>query len=164
MSRSRITEPGLSRALVVDCARLSAGAVDCMEVRRQCVLEDAGISTARVIDGLVDVDVVVRTAGSAFVVVGRLRGTWVSECRRCLEEMLGPVDVPFDEVFEWDPSEGETWPINDQRIDLGPAARETAMLALPLAPLCSPECVGPEPDRFPTGPAEAPRRGGSGRP
>ena len=52
---------------------------------------------------------------------------------------------------------GETWPIRDQRIDLAPAAREAAMLALPLAPLCAEDCAGPVPDRFPTGPA-APAR------
>ena len=51
------------------------------------------------------------------------------------------------EVFEWEPTEGETWPINDQRIDLALAAREAAVLALPLAPLCSEDCAGPGPDR-----------------
>ena len=146
-------------SLVVDCVRLGVGTVDRIEVGRQCVLDDPGVAAARVVDGLVELDVVVQAAGSALMAVGRLRGGWVSECRRCLEEVRGPLDVPLREVFEWDPTEGETWPIHDQRIDLGPPAREAAVLALPLAPLCSPDCAGPEPERFPTGPADAARRG-----
>ena len=108
---------------------------------------------ARVMDGVVDLDVTVRAAGGSFVAAGRMAGVWIAECRRCLEEVRGPLDAPLREVFEWEPAEGETWPINDQRIDLAPAAREAALLALPLAPLCSEDCAGPVPDRFPTGPA-----------
>ena len=64
-----------------------------------------------------DVDVVVRAAGSTFVADGWLRGKWISECRRCLAEMEGQLEVALSEVFEWEPSEGETWPISDYRID-----------------------------------------------
>ena len=52
------------------------------------------------------------------------------------------------------PTEGETWPLGDESIDLLPALREAMLLALPLAPLCRDDCEGPEPDRFPTGVAE----------
>ena len=159
MSRSGSVELAPPGSLVVDCVRLSAGTVDRIEVSRPCVLDAPGVADARVADGLVELEVVVQAAGSALMAVGRLRGGWVSECRRCLDEVSGPLDVPLREVFEWDPTEGETWPIHDQRIDLGPPAREAAVLALPLAPLCSPDCAGPEPERFPTGPAEAARRG-----
>ena len=34
--------------------------------------------------------------------------------------------------------------------------RELALLSLPLAPLCREDCVGPDIDRFPTGPADDP--------
>lgn len=138
---------------MVDCARLAAGSVDRIEVSRPCALDQPGLQGARVSDEVVDLDVVVRAAAGSFVAEGRLAGTWVAECRRCLEEVSGPLEAPLREVFEWAPTEGETWPIHDQRIDLAPAAREAAMLALPLAPLCSDGCLGPVPDRFPTGPA-----------
>jgi uncharacterized protein len=91
---------------------------------------------------------------------GRVVGVWAAECRRCLEEVRGPLEASLHEVFEWAPTEGETWPINDQRIDLAPAAREAAVLALPLAALCSEDCAGPAPDRFRTGPAAASTAGG----
>ena len=104
-------------------------------------------------DGVLRLEAVVRAAAGAFVADGRVAGEWAAECRRCLEEVRGPLDVPLHEVFEWTPTEGETWPIRDQRIDLAPPAREAAVLALPLAPLCSRDCAGPAPERFPTGPA-----------
>ena len=141
--------------LVVDCVRLQAGSVDRIPLRRRWVLDDAGVHCARVADGMVDLDLAVTAAGGSFVVTGRVTGEWAAECRRCLEEVRGRIDTDLREVFEWEPAEGETWPIVDQRIDLGPAVRETAMLALPLAPLCSVDCAGPVPDRFPTGPAAA---------
>ncbi|MCY4664261.1 MAG: DUF177 domain-containing protein [Acidimicrobiaceae bacterium] len=106
-------------------------------------------------DGVVAIDVTIRAARDTFVAVGWVTGSWTAECRRCLEEVQGPLEAELREVFEWEPTEGETWPIRDQRIDLAPAAREAAVLALPLAPLCSEDCAGPVPDRFPTGPAAA---------
>ena len=141
--------------LIVDCVRLEASSVDRIEVVRQCLLDDPGVHGAAVVDGVVDLEVTVRAARGAYMAVGRVLGTWTAECRRCLEEVRGPLEASLREVFEWEPSEGETWPINDQRIDLAPAVREAAMLALPLAPLCSTDCAGPVPERFPTGPAAA---------
>ena len=141
--------------VVVDCARLDAGSVDRVEVSRQCVLDEPGVHGAQVTDGVVAIDVTIRAARDTFVAVGWVTGSWTAECRRCLEEVQGPLEAELREVFEWEPTEGETWSIRDQRIDLAPAAREAAVLALPLAPLCSEDCAGPVPDRFPTGPAAA---------
>ena len=146
-----------TQRLIVDCARLEAGSVDRIEVVRRCLLDDPGVQGASVVAGVVDLEVTVRAARGAYVAAGRVSGTWAAECRRCLEEVRGPLEASMREVFEWEPTEGETWPIRDRRIDLAPAARETAVLALPLAPLCSADCAGPVPERFPTGPA-APAR------
>ena len=116
---------------------------------------------ARVADGVVKIDLEVTAASNSFVATGRVTGAWAAECRRCLEEVRGGIDAVLREVFEWEPAEGETWPIVDQRIDLAPPVREAAILALPLAPLCSPDCAGPVPERFPTGPAAAGAEGGA---
>ncbi len=151
--RERRRTAQLSGALVIDCVRLTAGAIDNIAVQRSASVEEAEVASSRVAAGRVRVDVIVKAAGQSLVVTGDLNAEWVSECRRCLEEVRGALQVRLDEVFEWEPSEGETWPISDQRIDLMPAVREAAMLALPLAALCSPDCAGPAPSRFPTGPA-----------
>src|SRR6185436_90813 len=82
-------------------------------------------------------------------VSGRVRAPWVGECRRCLEEVVGDAAVDVQEIFERSPTEGETWPLGPDDIDLEPVVREAVLLALPLAPLCREDCMGPDPDRFP---------------
>ncbi len=120
-------------------------------VRRVLDLEETGTTTARLSgDGLVDADLVVEAIGDDIVVSGLLRASWVGECRRCLGEVAGELEVPVREVFERRPTEGETYPLRDGTVDLGPMAREAVLLALPLAPLCSAACAGPDPERFPT--------------
>lgn len=143
--------------VLVDCARLEAGLVDRIEVAQRCELDEATVQGAAVDGGAVDLEVTVRVAKGAYLAVGRLDGTWTAQCRRCLEAVHGPLEAEYREVFESEPTEGETWPIADLRIDLAPAAREVAMLALPLAPLCREDCPGPSPERFPTGPDLADR-------
>ena len=141
--------------MVVDCRPLIDGPDRFLAVRRALAVDAAASSVARVRGAAVEVDLRIEAAVGGFVVHGRIDGAWAGECRRCLEEVSGPLEAPVREVFEASPAEGETWPVADNRIDLAPMAREAAMLALPLAPLCSPDCPGPEPDRFPTGPASS---------
>ena len=66
----------------------------------------------------------------------------------------GSIEGEF--LFEREPTEGETWPLGDDQIDLTPVVRELALLSLPLVPLCRDDCEGPDVERFPTGPAEEP--------
>jgi len=92
-------------------------------------------------------------------VSGPLHALWRGQCRRCLEEATGATLVEVDEVFERSPVEGETYKLAGEKLDLEPMVREVVLLSLPLAPLCSEDCEGPAPDRFPTavedGPADA---------
>ena len=48
----------------------------------------------------------------------------------------------FQELFEPDSAEGETYPLHHEQVDLEPLARETLLVELPLAPLCRQECRG----------------------
>lgn len=129
-------------------------------VRRSLDLAGVGTSAAQVAgDGTVDADLVVEAVGDDLVVSGVLRLAWAGECRRCLGDVVGELEVPLREVFERRPTEGETYELGDGVIDLGPMAREAVLLALPLAPLCSPTCVGPDPDRFPARPADTDEEG-----
>lgn len=85
------------------------------------------------------------------LVSGTARGRWSVPCRRCLESTQGDLVVEVDECFELAHRDGETWPLQQQSIDLGPMLRELVLVTLPLAPLCARDCEGPAPDRFPTG-------------
>lgn len=80
--------------------------------------------------------------------VGVLSAPWRGACRRCLDDVVGRLDLELDEVFEDAPTDGETYPVEGDVIDLAPMLRDAVLLALPLAPLCRADCPGPAPDRF----------------
>ncbi|MEM7140123.1 MAG: DUF177 domain-containing protein [Actinomycetota bacterium] len=134
--------------------------VDTVEVRRHTGTRRPFRALARfpelaagefsVVDGRVDVDLVIEAVTEGVCATGTVRGEWTGPCRRCLEPIVEPLAVEMREIFERHPTEGETWPIEDERIDLAPVIREAALLALPLVPLCGDDCEGPEPDRYAT--------------
>lgn len=121
------------------------------DVRVATPLPGLAISSARVPD---DVDLVVdatlESIDGAITVSGTVQVPWTAECRRCLDDMGGVLTVDLSEVFEVRPIDGETYPIEGDEVDLEPVVRDAALLHLPLAPLCRPDCPGPAPDTFPT--------------
>ena len=147
ISRPAVTAPG--SALVVEIAGLRRRTGATIEVSRTAVIAELEITTARVRDDRIDVDLVVENVLEGLVAHGRVRAVADAECRRCLDPVTREIDITVREVYELHPTEGETWPIEDDHIDLEPMVRESVMLALPLAPLCGDDCRGPEPDRFP---------------
>jgi uncharacterized protein len=99
--------------------------------------------------GEVALAAVVEATGVDIVLTGTLSFPWEGDCRRCLDAVTGTAETDLREVFEPKAVEGETWPVEGDAIDLGPVLRDAVLLALPLVPLCSDDCVGPDPDRFP---------------
>ncbi|WP_436795417.1 YceD family protein [Actinospongicola halichondriae] len=83
-------------------------------------------------------------------ITGDLGFDWYGECRRCLDEIHGHVDVSFREVAQREPIDDEVLPIEGDLLDLEPLVRELILSGLPLAPLCREDCIGPDPERFPT--------------
>lgn len=75
-------------------------------------------------------------------VTGTVSVPWVGACRRCLREVTGRIDASVREVFERHPTEGETWPLAGDQIDMEPLARESVLLDLPVVPLCRDDCKG----------------------
>ncbi|MEO6987911.1 MAG: YceD family protein [Aquihabitans sp.] len=83
------------------------------------------------------------------VLTGTATVPWSGDCRRCLTDVGGTATVDIREIYEVHPTDGETWPLIKEEVDLGPMLRDAALLALPLAPLCGDDCLGPAPDSFP---------------
>ena len=120
------------------------------EVRASVELPGLATSSAAVVeDEPVEVDLVIESIPQGVSVSGTVRARWVGQCRRCLDDVVGDIDVDVKEIFETTPTEGETWPLGSDEVDLEPVVREAVLLALPLAPLCDEGCLGPAPDRFP---------------
>ena len=82
-------------------------------------------------------------------IAGSLDVTWEGECRRCCEVARGVATVGVQEIFESVPTEGETYQLSYDHLDLEPMVRELVLLGLPLAPLCRASCDGPAPLEFP---------------
>lgn len=107
------------------------------------------VANARHVAGVVDVE----SMNDSMVVSGTLGLTWQSECRRCLDEVIGSTEIELREIFERNPTEGETYPFVDEQVDLGRVISDAVLLGLPLAALCREDCPGPAPELYPTGPA-----------
>ena len=114
---------------------------------------DLALSTTRLTGDDVVADLVLEAQGGTLTASGTVTAGWTGECRRCLEPTGGEVEVELSEVFEPDPVDGETYPLGREEVDLEPAVREALALALPLAPLCSDDCSGPDPEAHPVTPA-----------
>jgi uncharacterized protein len=67
-----------------------------------------------------------------------------TECGRCLD----PVDIelvaPIQELYayERDPDDPDAPVLAGDQLDLEPVVRDAVVLALPLNPLCDPDCLG----------------------
>ena len=143
-------------ALVVDVVELQRRTGTRRPVVASVQLADAGVGERAVVDGRLDVDLVVEAVTEGIAVIGTASGQASGPCRRCLDEVRLPFTLTIREIYERRPTEGETWPIEDERIDLTEMLRELALLTLPLAPLCDEDCAGPDTERFPTGQGEDP--------
>jgi uncharacterized protein len=121
----------------------------------QVELDDLAISTASVAAGTpVDIHLVLESIGGPLTATGTVGAHWTGACRRCLEPVTGYAQAAVQEIFEARPTEGETYLLAGDQIDLEPMVRDAVLLALPLAPLCTDDCRGPAPDAFPTGPPD----------
>lgn len=154
MTSGMARTPAESR-LVIDVVELRRRPGTRRPVDADLLLSDLEAGERSVVGGALAVEAVVESVMEGVVAEGTVSGVSRAPCRRCLEDVDEPFEVEFREVFERVPTEGETWPLEDDRIDLTPVLRELALLSLPLAPLCREDCEGPDAARFPTGPAEA---------
>lgn len=112
--------------------------------------DDLGLTSAEVSAVQIGIDLQLEIAGDQLVAQGVIDIVWQGPCRRCLEHETGTSPVDVREIFQKEPVEGETYCLDEDDVDLEPMVRETALLNLPIAPLCRVDCAGPDPDRFPT--------------
>lgn len=88
---------------------------------------------------------VIRVENGVFV-EGEVRSQLRLECVRCLDPFDFPVTLTLAEKFrlpESPPEQGVPYAVrDDNKIDLEPLLREQAWLAIPMKPLCDPDCQG----------------------
>ena len=109
------------------------------------------ISASRTIPGTEQtLDAEVMAMAGGVEITGTVGFDWWGECRRCLEDVHGHRDVELREVAQREPVDEDVYPIDGDLLDLQPMVRELVLANLPLAPLCADDCIGPDPERFPT--------------
>lgn len=113
-----IAHPGARRALSVEAA-----------------LDGLGTRVARIADP-VRLDLVLERVPDGIVARGDVHAHWDSECGTCLRELHGDLTMGVAELYESDPLEGDTYPIEGHEIDLEQMARDALLLELPLVPAC----------------------------
>jgi uncharacterized protein len=144
-----------ARPLRIGVAELRRRPGNRIVVQRSVPLEGLEITTARVPDGAeVELELTMEALSDGVTVAGVVHVPWEGECRRCLEMTSGVVTAEIAEVYK-DRAEAEILPIVSDSIDLGQVVHDAAILALPLAPLCRDDCVGPDPEEFPVVTADA---------
>jgi uncharacterized protein len=119
--------------------------------RREATMPDLVVGSTFVPeDEPVSVELELESLSDGIVVAGTVRAPWEGECRRCLETVRGALEVEVHEVFMAEGDPDEIYLIEGDEIDLRPMVRDAVVLNLPHAPLCRPECRGPDPERYPT--------------
>lgn len=136
----------------IDVAELRRRLGERRHISGEVVVEGLEVAEVAVAEDVpVRYDAALESVSGGVEVVGSVTGRWRAPCRRCLEPIEGPVDVALRELFEDEPTEGETYPIEHEGIDLIAAIRDALVSGLPLAPLCRADCPGPDPAAYPVG-------------
>ena len=89
------------------------------------------------------------------LVTGTVRGQFTAECSRCLDPVSEDFEAGLQEMFRYadeedgphqeDPEtedDDEDYYLEGDLLDLEPVVRDAVVLALPLSPLCDPDCPG----------------------
>ncbi|HEV3131023.1 MAG TPA: DUF177 domain-containing protein [Acidimicrobiales bacterium] len=133
-----------ARPFVVQVAGLRKVAGTTRHEARRGVIDGLGVVGVVVPEGSpVVADVELSSYPGGISAVGTFSAPWVGECRRCGGPVSGTVTAAVRDRYAPDGSGDEdAYPLNGGELDLEPLARDAVLLELPLAPLCSEDCLG----------------------
>lgn len=87
---------------------------------------------------------VTRTAQGLLVQV-KLQAETTAECGRCLTDFQQPLEIDFTELYAFTPdsvTESGLYVPESGLLDLAPLVRDEMLIAIPIRPLCRPDCRG----------------------
>jgi uncharacterized protein len=97
----------------------------------------------------IELDLRLESVTEGVLVTGTVTAPVGGECARCLDPVTGTETVELCELYAYPDSSTDETTDEDEvprlvadLIDLAPAVRDAVMLALPVAPLCRPDCPG----------------------
>lgn len=90
----------------------------------------------------IDIELRLEAVMDGVLATGTASAQVTGECVRCLTEIDDELVVDFQELYLYaDPGEDEL-ALDGDLLDLEPVLRDAVVLALPLNPVCDPECPG----------------------
>lgn len=96
-----------------------------------------------------DLDLRLESVAEGVLVTGSVTAPTAGQCARCLEPFTGEVAVHLTELFAYPGSateatteDDEVGHVVDDTVDLEQPLVDAVGLALPLSPLCRPDCPG----------------------
>jgi len=95
----------------------------------------------------IDLDLRLESVMEGVLVSGTATAPLSGECGRCLEAVSDTLSVDLQELFAYPESESggddeDLARMEGDLLDLEPVLRDAVVLALPLTPLCGPDCGG----------------------
>lgn len=94
----------------------------------------------------IDLDVRLESVHEGILVSATARTTMHAECGRCLTPFTAPLEVEFQELFAYTPTEADEHGVHGDHVNLEPPLRDAVVLALPFQPVCRPDCPGLDPE------------------
>ncbi|RDI49077.1 YceD family protein [Nocardia mexicana] len=146
-SRRRQTDAGF----VLDTRSLGRAPGSIRQVQRTVpVTERIGLDMVAVpVGGEVELDLTLQAVSEGVLVTGAVFAPVSGECSRCLEPFTDEIELQLTELFAYPDSateqtteDDEVYRLIDDMIDLKPVVVDAVGLALPLQPLCEPDCAG----------------------
>ena len=142
--------------LVLDTRELGrrAGSMKAMQFSVEAPA-DLGAAMVTVPTGSdIDFDIRLESVMEGVLVSGTAHVSVVGECSRCLEPLAFDKEVDIQELYEYPATDArgrvveeshdddELPKLENDLLDLEPTLRDAVVLALPLVPLCQPDCRG----------------------
>lgn len=100
----------------------------------------------------IDLSVTATSVDEGVLIRGRVRSHADGECSRCLDRVEMDIDQGFDELYEYeskaaalsdeDVETDQILIVVEDQVDLEIPVRDAVVLALPVNPLCEPDCLG----------------------
>lgn len=138
-------------ALVFDVSRLGRRPGALMTVRETIPSPSRmGLELVAIQPGAdLDLDLRFESVSEGVLVSGTVRAPTRGECSRCLGPVSGQIEIALTELFAYPDSltestteEDEVGHVVDQTVNLEQPIVDAVGMALPFAPLCSPDCPG----------------------
>jgi uncharacterized protein len=140
-----------TRPFIVPAAKLRRVAGTVRRELRQGPIDDlATMGSAVPDDAEVTVEVTLSSYPGGVMASGVVGAPWTGECRRCGRPVDGAVRAAVRERYVEEryvegggaDADDEAYPLTGDELDLEPLARDAVLLDLPLAPLCTEDCLG----------------------